>query len=216
MSHIVVIAASQGGLGPLGQIAAAFLAACNASIFIVEHIGNNASILPAHLERFCKLPVTHAVDGDPIKSGHIYVAPPDRHMTLEYGCIRLDRGPMIHDTRPAGEPLFLSAAQIYGDRVIGIVLSGKDGDVAEGLRVVKECGGMAMVQDPREAAMTSMPRAAIAADHPTVLTAQEIARILSILCLPENESPDEALPKGEDARGPENDQAPLHLISVQT
>lgn len=182
MNHIVVIAASWGGLAPLQEIVAALLTPCAASIFVVQHIGSHASSLPFFLAHSSRLPAAHAQDGDLIEAGRIYVAPPNHHITLEHERIRLDQGPKVHHTRPAADPLFISAAQIYRERVIGIVLTGGGGDGAEGLRMIKECGGMTLVQEPQEAQAPSMPRSAIAADHPMVLSVGKIAKLLSILC----------------------------------
>ena len=104
-------------------------------------------------------------------------------MILRLGRIRLNRGPKVHFTRPAADPLFISAATLYRERVIGIVLSGGDGDAAIGLRTVKEQGGLAFVQRPEEAAIPSMPRSAIAAGYPdAVLSAREIAQRVGVLC----------------------------------
>lgn len=198
MSHIVVIAASQGGLAPLQEIVAALPVPCAASIFVIQHIGNRVSLLPYLLAHSSKLPAAHAQDNDLIEAGRIYVAPPDYHMTLEHEHIRLHQGPKVHHTRPAADPLFVSAARIYGERVIGIVLTGGDGDGAEGLRVIKEFDGMTLVQEPQEAEAPSMPRSAIAADHPTVLTVREIAKLLSTLC-----ACPEAIPVQDRLLGPE-------------
>jgi two-component system chemotaxis response regulator CheB len=182
LNYIVVIATSKGGLAPLQKIVAALPALCDASIFVVQHIGRHASTLPSLLAHASRLPAAHAHDRQRIEAGHIYVAPPDLHMTLEHERIRLNEGPKVHHTRPAGDPLFISAARIYRKRVIGIVLTGGEGDGAEGLRMIKECGGMTLVQEPEEAEAPSMPRSAIAADHPTVLRVEEIAKLLSTLC----------------------------------
>jgi two-component system chemotaxis response regulator CheB len=98
-------------------------------------------------------------------------------MVLEADRIRLDQGPKVHHTRPAADPLFISAAKTHGRRVMGIVLSGGDGDGAAGLRAVAEHGGTAFVQDPDEAVVPSMPRAAILADHPDAcLPIEDIVR----------------------------------------
>ena len=183
MNPIVLIAASAGGLDPIRQIVAALPVPCGASVFVVQHIGINRSILPALLAKAAGLPAIHAHDGAPIEAGHIYVAPPDHHMFLEDGRIRLNREPKIHFTRPAADPLFISAAKIYGKRVIGIVLSGGDGDAALGLRAVKEHGGIALVQHPATAEAPGMPRSAILADHPdAVLSVAQIAQCVSDLC----------------------------------
>ena len=123
-------------------------------------------MLPCLLSSSGQHPATFAEDGGPIEAGHIYVAPPDHHMLLGPDRIRLDQGPKVHHTRPAADPLFMSAAKTHGQRVMGIVLSGGDGDGAAGLRAVAEHGGTALVQNPDEAIAPSMPRAAIMADHP--------------------------------------------------
>ena len=104
-------------------------------------------------------------------------------MLLEFGLIRLNRGPKVHHTRPAADPLFISAAKVYRQRVIGIVLSGGDGDGAVGLRTVKKHGGTAIVQRPETAKAPGMPRSAIAADHShAVLSVLGIADQVAILC----------------------------------
>jgi two-component system chemotaxis response regulator CheB len=124
-----------------------------------------------------------AQDGALIEAGHIYVAPPDHHMFLGPGRIRLSQGSKVHHTRPVADPLFISAAETYGHRVMGIVLSGGDGDGAAGLRAITEHGGTSLVQDPKEAAIPSMPRAAIMADHPdTCLPVAEIAQRVRVFC----------------------------------
>ncbi len=179
MPMIIVIAASAGGLEPLRQIVAAIPAECPAAIFAVIHFGKHPSDLPTILSWSSKLAVSFPQDGTPIQAGHIYVAPPDHHMTLEAGRIRLNQGPKVHFTRPAADPLFISAARIYGNRVIGIVLSGGNGDGAEGLRSIKEHGGKAVVQEPKEAVDPSMPESAIARDHPDAcLSVEKIATLM--------------------------------------
>jgi len=182
MGPILLIAASAGGLEPLQEIIAALPVPCAAAVFVVQHIGAHRSILPWILAKAAGLPSIHAHDAAPIEGGHIYVAPPDLHMTLELGLIRLNRGPKAHFTRPAADPLFISAAKVYSKRVIGIVLSGGDGDGAAGLRAVTEHGGLALVQHPASAWADGMPRSAIAAGHPEVLTVAEIAKRVSVLC----------------------------------
>jgi two-component system chemotaxis response regulator CheB len=188
MNAIVVIAASAGGLEPLRRIIAALPAPCAASVFIVMHIGPNRSMLPALLSR-PGFPADFAREGAPIEPSHVYVAPPDQHMLLEPGRIRLSQGPKINHTRPAADPLFESAAKAYGIRVVGVVLSGGDGDGAAGLRVIGEKGGTVLVQHPEDAAAPSMPLAAIAADHPDAcLPIAELAQRVAAFCRVRGES----------------------------
>jgi two-component system, chemotaxis family, protein-glutamate methylesterase/glutaminase len=180
---IVVIAASAGGLDPLRRIIAALPAPCSVAVFVVMHIGPYRSVLPRLLSSSGQHPATFAQDSAPIEAGHIYVAPPDHHMVLGPDRIRLDQGPKVHHTRPAADPLFISAAKAFGQRVMGIVLSGGDGDGAAGLRAVSEHGGTAFVQDSQESVAPSMPRAAIMADHPDAcLPIKEIARRVRAFC----------------------------------
>jgi two-component system chemotaxis response regulator CheB len=182
MSAIVLIAASAGGLDPLRRIVAKLREPCAASVFIVMHVGAQRSVLPSLLSR-PGIPASFAVDGASIEPGHIYVAPPDHHMLLRSGHIWLSRGPKAHYTRPAADPLFVSAAEAYGSRVVGIVLSGGDGDGAIGLRTIKRHGGTAFVQCPEEAGSPSMPLAAIALDHPDAsLPVARIAERVAELC----------------------------------
>jgi two-component system chemotaxis response regulator CheB len=184
MNAIVVIAASAGGHGPLFRIIAALPIPCTAAVFVVMHIGAHPSILPDLLASRGNCPVKFAKNGMLIEAGHIYVAPPDHHMLVEAVAIRLSRSPKVHYTRPAADPTFISAAKAHGSRVIGIVLSGGDGDGAAGLRAITENGGTSFVQNPNEAATPSMPCSAILADHPdAVLPVEEIARRVRSFCL---------------------------------
>ncbi len=166
MHKIIVIGASAGGLEPLRRMIAALPKACPASVFIVMHIGNHQSDLPTILSWSSELSVSFAQHNSTIQRSHIYVAPPDQHMVLEGGRIRLTRGRKVHHTRPAADPLFISAAKAYGDRVLGVVLSGGDRDGADGPRTIKQHGGQVVVQKPEEAYDRSMPETAIAKDHP--------------------------------------------------
>ncbi|WP_336487797.1 chemotaxis protein CheB [Methylobacterium nigriterrae] len=183
MHPIVVIAASAGSLNPLKQIVSALPVPCRGSVFIVLHVGPNQSILPALLSIIAAAPVLHAENATRIEPGHVYVAPPDHHMRLEEGRIRLDQEPKVNFARPAADPLFISAAETYRERVVGIVLSGYGNDGADGLRIIKEHGGSALVQDLDEARVPEMPYAALYADHPDAfLTAERLAERIATLC----------------------------------
>jgi two-component system chemotaxis response regulator CheB len=116
----MVVAASFGGVAALSRIVAGLSEPCEAAFLIVLHIGGLPSLLPEILSRVITLPVKHAIDGEPIEPGYIYVAPPDRHLLVEPGRIRLSTGPKANRTRPAADPLFMSAAEAYGDKVIAL------------------------------------------------------------------------------------------------
>lgn len=185
MKAIVVVAGSAGGLKPLRHLIAGLPVGCTASVFVVMHIGNNPTVLPSLLTFGASLPPTFAQDGELVHAGHVYVAPPDYHLLLEADRIRLSHAAKVHHTRPAADPLFISAAQTYLERVIGIVLSGGGADGAAGLRAIKEHGGATLVQLPDEATNPSMPRAAILAGHPDAcLPIQGIVQRVTAFCSP--------------------------------
>jgi two-component system chemotaxis response regulator CheB len=184
MGAVVVIAASAGGLEPLREIVKALWDGCKTSTFVVVHIGPQRSHLPSLLTFSGGPPASFAQDGEIIEGGRIYIAPPDHHMTLDHERIYLSSGPKVHYTRPAADPLFVSAAKHFGKRVVGIVLSGGDGDGAIGIQAIQDHGGTAFVQLPTEAKFSSMPLAAIAAARPDILSTKEIARRIGLICGP--------------------------------
>jgi len=159
---IVVIGASAGGMDALEKLVAGLPAELPAALFIVWHLAPGVkSVLPIVLRRAGALPATNPQDGDPIRPGHIYVAPNDHHLLLERGYVRVTKGPKENRFRPAVDPLFRSAAYIYSTRVIGIVLSGALDDGTAGLWAIKLRGGTAIVQDPADAMHRSMPLSAL-------------------------------------------------------
>jgi len=160
--NIIVIGASAGGFDAIRQLTSALPADLNAAIFIVWHMSPDVrGVLPQVISRQKKLLAVNAADNEPIMLNRIYVAPPDRHMILEEGHVRVTRGPKENRFRPAVDPLFRSAAYIYGARVIGIVLSGALDDGTAGLWTVKNRGGTAIVQEPNDAEIPSMPENAL-------------------------------------------------------
>ena len=104
------------------------------NLFVVSHIGVTAVDLPELSSIRPLRPARHPEEGDKIRPGIVYVAPPDRHMLVSRDAIRLSRGPRQHFTRPAIDPLFRSVARAFGPRAIGVVLSGAGNDGAVGLR----------------------------------------------------------------------------------
>ncbi len=177
---IIVIGASAGGIDALRAIVAGLPNHLSASVFVVMHTGpGSPGILDELLRRAGPLPAITAKDKKPIEDGYIYVAPPDLHLVIEPGRIRLTRGPKENRFRPAIDPLFRSAAQVYGPRVIGVILTGGLDDGTAGLWAVKRLGGIAVVQDPNDAFVPSMPLSALRhvdVDHTVPLA--EIAPLL--------------------------------------
>jgi two-component system chemotaxis response regulator CheB len=171
---IIVIGASAGGLEALKKLVAQLPSDFPAALFIVWHVSPEyPSFLPQILGRACPLSVAHAIDREEIQPGRIYVAPPDHHLLVEPGHVRVTRGPKENRFRPSVDVLFRSAARAYGPQVIGVVLTGALDDGAAGLYAVKERGGKAVVQDPFEALYPSMPiqaMKAVAVDHCVSIT----------------------------------------------
>ncbi len=177
---IAVIGASAGGVEALRQIVAGLPEDYQGSVFIALHISPSApTVLHNILSRAGLLPATIPRDGEPIRSGHLYVATPDRHLLLERGKIRVTFGPRENRHRPSIDVLFRSAARAYGPRVVAVLLSGMRADGVSGMHAVKRAGGAVLVQDPKEALYPSLPSAGIELDQPDqVLPTAEIAKEL--------------------------------------
>jgi two-component system chemotaxis response regulator CheB len=167
---VVAVAASAGGVEALRAFAAALPGEFAGVVLVVLHVpAAGPSVLPQILSRSGRLPARHASDGEEIAAGHILVAPPDRHLTVEGTHVRVLAGPRENGHRPAADVLLRSVARECGDRAAGIVLSGTMDDGAAGLRAVRVAGGLSLVQDPSEAAFPGMPQAAIAEAEPDVV-----------------------------------------------
>ena len=180
---IVTVAASAGGLEPLRTLLEALPADLHASVLVVLHIpATGGRTLPRILDRAGVLPAAAAVDGEPLRPGRIYVAPPDLHLLVADGLVRTSRGPRQNGVRPSADPLFRSAALYGGPRTIGVVLSGTLDDGALGAAAVEQRGGYVIVQDPDDAAYDSMPRCALATTRqPAIRPAGKIAELLTRL-----------------------------------
>lgn len=160
--NIVVIGASAGGVDALRTLFARLPTGLSISYFVVLHL---SAQYPSQLDRILQamtpMPVAFASDRQHILPDTVYIAPPDRHLMLERECIRIARGPRECHSRPAADVLFRSAALVFGQRVIGVVLSGSLDDGTAGLWQIKDRNGLALVQDPEEAQHRSMPDSAI-------------------------------------------------------
>ena len=159
---VIAIGGSAGSLDTiLNIIANSFL---NNNIFyivVLHRKSDNDSLLAGLFSSRTKFKVKEVEDKDSISPGYIYIAPPDYHMLIQDGRIRITRGPKENRFRPAVDPLFRSAAYSYGNRVIGVILSGALDDGTAGLWTVKHYGGIAIVQNPMDAEVPSMPENAI-------------------------------------------------------
>ena len=184
---LVVIGTSWGGLDALRRLLDNLPDELDVPIAIAQHRGAGSVDrgLESILQRRIARRVHEVDDKDPIERAHIYLAPPDYHLLVERGSFALSTGERVQYARPSIDVLFESAADAYGEGVIGVVLTGANEDGAAGLARIAERGGTAIVQDPETAERRTMPDAAIAAAAPTVLPLEEIAPYIATLCLAE-------------------------------
>src|SRR5438067_12658369 len=159
---IIVMGASAGGVEALRAVLERVPKDLPASILVVLHVSpDHRSVLPRILDAVGPLRATHARDDEALERGRIYVAPPDRHLVVDEGVVRLTRSAREGRHRPAVDTLFRTAARFHGARVIGVVLSAALDDGTAGLIAVKQRGGVAVVQDPEDALCGDMPRNAL-------------------------------------------------------
>jgi two-component system chemotaxis response regulator CheB len=176
--RLIVMGASWGGLSALETILSGLGKSFRTPIAIAQHrsIDSGSGALARMLSVRSGLAVTEAGDKEPIEEGRVYLAPSDYHLLVEPDGFALSTDESVQHSRPAIDVLFDSAADTYGERLIGVVLTGANADGAYGLERVKRRGGVTVVQDPSTAEKREMPEAAIAtgaADY--VLPLEQIA-----------------------------------------
>ncbi len=160
--ELIVIGCSLGGMQALQTIFSALTTEFCVAIAIVQHRHKKSNeSLPSFFRRNSKLRVVDVEDRQPIKQGYVYLAPADYHLYVEKGVFSLSVDAAVGFSRPSIDVLFESAADAYGDRVLGVVLTGANADGARGLQRIKARGGMVIVQDPKTAEAPAMPQAAI-------------------------------------------------------
>lgn len=164
-ARAIVIGASAGGVAALQTLLAQLPTAFPSPILIAQHIpANNQSQLVAILSRACVLQVKEAQDGEQIHAGTVYLAAPNYHLLIETdGTLALSVDAPVCFARPSIDVLFESAARAFGKNLIAIILSGANADGSIGIKKVAEVGGITIVQDPNDAEIPTMPRAALLA-----------------------------------------------------
>jgi two-component system chemotaxis response regulator CheB len=178
----IAIGASAGGVEALSVLLPALPATLRAALFIVVHLPRERpSLLATIFKDRCALAVREAEDKEPVVPGTVYFAPPDYHLLVDAGpCLALSADDLVNYSRPSIDVLFESAADVYGERLMGVVLTGGNSDGTAGLAAIQAAGGTAVVQDPQEAKAPFMVNSALArvrADH--VL---RLADIASLMC----------------------------------
>ncbi|HSS40548.1 MAG TPA: chemotaxis protein CheB [Polyangia bacterium] len=179
---VVVIGGSSGALEALAVVLPALPADTAVPIVIVVHLPpDRPSHLAAVLGARTALRVREAEDKEPLAPGVIYVGPPNYHLLIERGgTLSLSADDLLHFSRPSIDVLFESAADAYGARLTGVVLSGANADGADGLAAIRRAGGLAVAQAPESALVRTMPEAAIARAHPEyVLDLAQMAELVA-------------------------------------
>jgi two-component system, chemotaxis family, protein-glutamate methylesterase/glutaminase len=179
--ELIVIGGSAGALKALATLLPIFPVNYPLPIAIVQHVHPlQDSYFVQHFAEQCALPVTEAAEKEPILAGHIYFAPPNYHLLIENDrTFSLSIDERVNYSRPSIDVLFTSAVDAYAPGIIGVILTGANNDGAYGMRLIKEKGGLTIVQDPTTAESSYMPKAALVAtkvDH--ILPLREIGELL--------------------------------------
>ena len=159
---IVVIAASAGGVMALPELLSGLPATFQVPVLIVQHRSNVPSVFESILRHATPLSVVETMDGNTLIAGTVFVAPADNHLLLDTtGVLRLSGSAKVHHVRPAADPLFVSVADYYRERTIGVVLTGYGVDGSLGVKAISKMGGYVIAQEPSTAEASGMPNAAI-------------------------------------------------------
>jgi two-component system, chemotaxis family, protein-glutamate methylesterase/glutaminase len=180
----IVVGASAGGTEALTKLLPRLPSGLRASVFVVMHLPReHPSLLPMMYSPQCAVRVAEALDKEPVAPGTVYFAPPNYHLLIERGpSLALSVDDAVRFSRPSIDVLFESAAEVYADRLLGVILSGANDDGARGLQAVLSAGGSAMVQNPSEAKASTMPLEALRrCPQAQTLTTQRIAELFSTL-----------------------------------
>ncbi len=182
MYEAVAIGVSSGGMDALSAILPKLSKDFALAVLVVQHLHPHSdNFLSIHLDRQCQVAVKEADEKEPIKPGVVYIAPPNYHLLVEEGkTLSLSTSEKVNYARPSVDVLFETAADVYQSALIGIILTGANNDGSQGLKRIKERGGLAIVQDPASAEAPTMPEAAIkTTDVDHVLSLQEIGELLN-------------------------------------
>jgi two-component system chemotaxis response regulator CheB len=198
--NIIAVGTSAGGLEALDELIGTLSTDIPAAIFVVQHMApeNTGVALLHRLGRHKAFRCTLAEDGQKFEAGRVYIAPADNHLLVKKDYLLVTKGARENRYRPGIDPMFRSAAATHGSHVIGVLLTGYLDDGTAGLMAVKKCGGLTVVQDPRQAAYSDMPQSAL--DNMTVDYCVPIAEMGPLLDRCARERPAKAKPIPEAVR----------------
>ncbi|HEX8423384.1 MAG TPA: chemotaxis protein CheB [Pyrinomonadaceae bacterium] len=187
--ELVVVGTSYGGLSALQVFLPALARDFPLPVIVVQHRGKDSDNLCEFLQKHSVLPLSEPNDKEAIAPGRVYLAPRDYHLLVERDGFALSTEAPVGYARPSVNVLFESAADIYQEHTIGVILTGANADGARGLAKIKSYGGLCVVEDPASAESRGMPQAAIAATTvDAILPLRKIAPYLNQLCQHEPES----------------------------
>jgi two-component system, chemotaxis family, protein-glutamate methylesterase/glutaminase len=177
----VVIGASAGGIEVLATLLKMLPDNFELCILVVQHLHPaGGEYLAEYLGGLCRLPVKEAMDKEPVTPGNVYIAPANYHLLVEKEeTLALSTEEKVNWARPSIDVLFESAARAFGEKLVGILLSGANSDGAEGMHIIKQFGGLTIAQDPETAAYPVMPMSAVERGAAKQISApEEIAELL--------------------------------------
>jgi two-component system chemotaxis response regulator CheB len=180
----VVIGTSAGGFDALKALLPMLAEGFSMPVAVVQHMHpESGDSVPLILDEMCRVRVKQADEKEPLIAATVYFAPPDYHLLIDDDATpALSADEPVNYSRPSIDVLFESAAEVFRERLIGVILTGANSDGALGLKKIKDMGGLTVVQEPSDASVDAMPRAAIAAARPHyVLTLEDIGRLLNRL-----------------------------------
>jgi two-component system, chemotaxis family, protein-glutamate methylesterase/glutaminase len=183
-TEAIVLGASAGGVQALSEVLPALRGSAQVSVFVVLHLlRDRPSLLAEVFSHKCALAVREAQDKEPVAPGTVYFAPANYHLLIDEGPqLALSVDELVHHSRPSIDVLFESAAEIYRERLLGVILTGANEDCAAGLAAVHDAGGVTVIQEPKSAQSSLMVLSALQRRSPDlVLPLEEIARLFGSL-----------------------------------
>lgn len=190
MFKAVVIGCSAGGLGALKKILDGLPETYPVPIIVIQHRSSDQTELLEEVLRYkCRIAIRQANEKEKLRSGFVYIAPPAYHLLIESDeTFSLTSDMRVRHSMPSIDVTFESAAEVFGPKIVGIIMTGASNDGSDGIKAIKKSGGITIAQDPGEAQFPFMPQSAISTRHVDfILSTDAIGKFLKNLYLPSNE-----------------------------